>query len=116
MVIKKTELCRKYRINSSTLNNYIQRLPEPYRLALDINGNRYYNHGQLEIMKQWFGDWNKYCFKTKSQICTEYGISRVTMKKILVEALGREHEIVNGKLKLYTARQVELIEKSIGEP
>lgn len=116
MVIRKTDVCRKYRINTSTLNNYINACCEADKQKLDINGKRYYTNSQAVLIKKLFGDFERYCFKTKRQMCIEYGVSRVTFKKMLAEVFGWDSEIVTSKNKLYTAREVEEIETGLGEP
>lgn len=115
MLLKKSHLMKKYRINRSTFDAYVDRLPEPLKKVLDINGKRYYTEPQLTIIRQYFGNWEKYSFKTKSELCQCYGVSGVTFRKILKESF-KEHSDIFSNAKLFTARQVEMIEQAIGEP
>lgn len=115
MLLKKSHLMQKYRINRSTFDAYVDRLPEPLKKVLDINGKRYYTEPQLTIIRQYFGDWTKYSFKTKNELCQCYGISSVTFRKILKENF-EAHSDIFSNAKLFTARQVEMIEQAIGEP
>ena len=117
--MSKQDILKKYRISQFTFDRLVNRLDDEEKAAITLQrGHRFYNSKQVEIIKHFFGDFNKQCFKTKAEMHALYGVSRPTFNKILVEAFGKNHILMIESFanNFYTAKQVELIEQTIGEP
>lgn len=119
MMIKRKELLQKYNISYNAFYALICKLPEPEKAILKSNQKRQIlTHEQLLLIKKIFGDWNNNSFKSKQQLCSMYGITPPTFRKMLVEAFGKDHSIIKETTtsKYYSAKYVQMIEEAIGEP
>ncbi len=119
MILKREDLLKKYRVSYQAFYKMLSNLPEPVKKQLAFRSRKQYlNAKQLQIIKNIFGDWEKYSFHSKSELCALYGISSTTFRKMLVNEFGPDHEIIKATTttKIFTAKQVEMIEQTIGEP
>ena len=118
MILKRTELLRQYRISYHAFYCMVTKLPATVQDALKVTPNRpYLNTRQLILIKEYFGNWETHSFKSKQELCLLYGVSRPTFRKMLLEAFGTDHPIYkDADKKIFSAKEVELIENELGEP
>jgi hypothetical protein len=118
MILKRKELLRQYRISYHAFFCMVTKLPASVQDALKVTPNRpYLNNQQLIVIREHFGDWTTHSFKSKQELCLLYGVSRPTFRKMLKEAFGVEHPIYKDEnKKVFTAKEVALIESELGEP